>query len=691
MTFDEFAEKYNILLNEQQKEAAQTVDGPCLLLAVPGSGKTTVLVTRLGYMIYGCGIAPESILTLTYTVSATKDMSERYVKIFGNEHERQLEFRTINGVCARILIWYSSRIGRSSFDLESDEGQKIKRITRIYQDLTHQYPAESDIQEISTYITYIKNMMLEDEEIDKLGNDCEYPLRDIYNAYNRSLKTDQMMDYDDQMIYAYKILMSDPVALDYFRNKYRYICVDEAQDTSKIQHAIISLLAGKNGNLFMVGDEDQSIYGFRAAFPEALLDFEDEHPGAKILLMEENFRSNANIVSAADAFIQKNTMRHKKTLRAHRESGSTIEEIKVNDRYGQHKYLLEVARNCTEETAVLYRDNESVIPFIDLLDREGISFRVRNEELSFFSNKVVQDIVSILKFALDQRDAESFLKIYYKLGIYMTKEDAFRLVNMANGSSITDVGRKCKFMNKNTFQNFIDFCNDINHLKTVSPVYAIGYIENNMGYGRYLHSRHISSGKLEILRMIFRNVSRLDDALTRLDELKTIITNNFYDNDCKLVLSTIHSSKGLEYKNVYIIDVIDGVFPDKTYDNVYQLSKDERAVYEESRRVFYVGITRAKDNLFLFRTGAAATFINETHKQIHRSIDFNAHKKNKDIEDFAIYCDRFKEGGDVKHFKYGIGVIVAVKAPIVEIKFKKDIKKCDMKILYESNAIKFIL
>lgn len=691
MTFREFTEKYNISLNEQQSEAAQTIDGPCLLLAVPGSGKTTVLVTRLGYMLYGRGINPENILTLTYTVAATKDMSERFQKVFGNDFRDTLEFRTINGVCARILLWYSNKIGRSSFDLESDEGSRIKRITQIYQNLTRQYPSESDVQDISSAITYIKNMMLEDKEIDKMSDGCDYPLRAIYDAYNRSLRNDQKMDYDDQMVYAYKILMSDEGALEYFRNRYRYICVDEAQDTSKIQHMIIALLAGQKGNLFMVGDEDQSIYGFRAAFPEALLNFENDHPGAKVLLMEENFRSNANIVSAADSFIQRNTMRYKKTLKAHRDKGSSINEIKCNGRAGQYDYLLDVARDCAEETAVLYRDNESVLPLIDILDRNNISFRIKNAELSFFTHKVVQDIINIMKFALNPNDAESFMKIYYKLGLYMTKEDAFRLVNAASGENILKVGMRFKFSNKNVCQNFFELHHDVMHIKDKTPAYAINYIENTMGYGRYLYSRHIGTGKLEILKMIFRKSSSLVEGMKRLDELRDIVKNNPNNGECNFILSTIHSSKGLEYKNVYILDAIDGVFPDKVYDNVYQLSKDERSEYEEARRVFYVGMTRAKDNLFFFRTGAAATFINETHLQVHKSIDFNAHKKNTDVEDFAVYCDRFKEGGDVKHFKYGLGVIISVNAPVVEIKFKRDIKKCDMKVLYDSNAIKFIL
>ena len=225
--------------------------------------------------------------------------------------------------------------------------------------------------------------MLNEKEIQKLEEEAEIHLAAIYKEYCRQLREQQLMDYDDQMVYAYNMLRKIPELLAYFQEKYPYICVDEAQDTSKIQHAIIALLASKSENLFMVGDEDQSIYGFRAAYPEALLEFEQRHRGAKVLLMEENFRSDANIVAAADYFIQKNTLRHEKHMRASRESVQQIKEIPVGTRKAQYAYLAKVAEGCTTETAVLYREHECALPLIDLLERKGIPYRMRNAELTF--------------------------------------------------------------------------------------------------------------------------------------------------------------------------------------------------------------------------------------------------------------------------------------------------------------------
>lgn len=281
LTWSEFYNQFSIQLNEQQQSAVQSVTGPVLLLAVPGSGKTTVLVTRLGYMIFCRGIAPEKILTVTYTVAATKDMSERFASRFGQDLADRLEFRTINGICARVIQYYGRKTARTAFSLLTDEKRISAILSAIYQKAERVYPTEGDLKNVRTLITYIKNRMLNEKEIEALDETSEIRISAIYKEYCKHLRENQLMDYDDQMVYAYNMLRKIPWLLEYFQDQYPYICVDE----------------------------DQSIYGFRAAYPEALLEFEQHHPGANVLLMEENFRSDANIVQAADHFIQKNTLR----------------------------------------------------------------------------------------------------------------------------------------------------------------------------------------------------------------------------------------------------------------------------------------------------------------------------------------------------------------------------------------------
>ncbi|MBQ9346103.1 MAG: ATP-dependent helicase, partial [Oscillibacter sp.] len=424
MMNDTFTEKYISQLNDQQQEAVRAVDGAVLLLAVPGSGKTTVLVTRLGYMVYCCGIDPASILTMTYTVAATGDMKKRFASRFGAEYANRLEFRTINGVSSKIIQYYSENHSRrQAFALLEDEGELNRIIRQIHHDVNKEYAEASAVKDIRTGITYIKNMMIPDEELDRVDCGVEN-LPEIYRRYQEELKRRRAMDYDDQMCYAKRILETCPPVLDHFQERYRYLCVDEAQDTSKIQHTIIRILAEKYGNLFMVGDEDQSIYGFRAAWPDALMRFEQDHPGARVLLMERNYRSTEEIVAAANAFVSANRFRREKTIRATQGSGKQVRLVTASNREAQYQYLFHAAQTCQSETAALYRNNDSALPLIDLLERGGVPYNARKFEDTFFSHRLISDFRDIIRFASNPTDGQTFLRIYYKFGAPISKQAA---------------------------------------------------------------------------------------------------------------------------------------------------------------------------------------------------------------------------------------------------------------------------
>ena len=589
MEWKEFETTFSVKLNQQQKEAVQSTKGPVLLLAVPGSGKTTVLVTRLGYMIYCRNIPPESILTVTYTVAATKDMSERFAVRFGEDMAKRLEFRTINGICAMIIQYYGRRIGKTPFELVKDEKATTGMLIKICQDHGMGYPTESDLKNVRTLITYIKNMMLNEEELQKLEEESDIRIAGIYREYCRQMREQKLMDYDDQMLYAYNILRKDPGVLAYFQNRYPYICVDEAQDTSKIQHAIIALLAAGTGNLFMVGDEAQSIYGFRAAYPEALLSFEKKHSGAKVLLMEENFRSNAKIVEAADKFIQKNTLRHEKHMRAAREAGADIREISLKSRKAQYVYLMKAAQECTTgmagmsgseehrgradasvtETAVLYRDNECAIPLIDLLERKNIPYRMRNADLSFFTHRTVLDVQNIIRFAMDPKDTELFMQIYYRLKLFFNKKDALRYAQISQEKDMEVLDAALKYGNLEKYQedNIRNLKRQMVRILNMPGDEAVNQILTYMGYQDYLKKMGMNANKLETVKLIGSRVESPEKLLERLEELRTIIQEKVSDKDCPFILSTMHASKGLEYDTVYLLDVMDGILPEKVLAN----------------------------------------------------------------------------------------------------------------------------
>lgn len=602
MTDKEFIDKYGQKLNNEQIAAVRAVEGFVLLLAVPGSGKTTVLINRLGYMLYVKGIRPENILTLTYTVAATKDMARRFEEVFGRASSNLLEFRTINGICYEIIREYGRRIGKKPFDLITDDKLSGKILTDIYIDVMDEYPTESDIKNVRTLITYCKNMLLTEEEIKKRGEDEGLDLFKIYDRYNAELKARSLMDYDDQMIYAYRMLKSSSEMLSFFKNRYKYICVDEAQDTSKSQHMIISLLAGENGNLFMVGDEDQSIYGFRAAYPDALLNFEKDHRGARVLVMNKNYRSNAKIVETADLFIQKNFNRHNKHMCAEREASSEINYVTLKSRDSQYKYLFEMAGASDSGLAILYRDNESVIPLIDLLEREDFSYRIKSTDMSFFSNRVVVDIANILKFALNPSDPALFMNIYFKFQTYLRKPDAEKMIYIADRKhiGILDAAESID-LNGRVLGNVRSLRTHFRNMAMEPPVKALNRIDKYMGYGDYLKDNNIATNKLFILKMLAKKEKTIPGFLERLDLLRKILTEKREDYTAKLILSTIHSSKGLEYDNVVLMDVINGVFPGKMIKNFKSATPQEKRDYEEERRIFYVGITRAKDNLTILK------------------------------------------------------------------------------------------
>lgn len=620
LTLDEFIKEFHIMLNDQQLAAVQAIEEPTLLLAVPGSGKTTVLVTRIGYMVYCKGIAPEEILVVTYNVAAKSDMQRRCKKMFGEDLSMRVEFRTINGICAKAIAMYSRMVGKQAFELLSDEGEKARILAGIYQRIEHGFPSENDLSDLATRITYIKNRMLSKEEIARLNAECDYDLAKIYEAYRREMRARSLMDFDDQLVYAYTMFRSAPALLDAFWDLYSYIMVDEAQDTSKIQHAIIELLAGREHHLFMVGDEDQSIYGFRAAYPEALLSFEDRYPGARVLLMETNYRSDAGIVAAADAFIRQNSLRHEKHMRPWHQEAGTIRTIDIARRKGQYGYLLKVARNLMEKdaedqktTAVLYRDNESALPLIDLLEKQEIPYRIKNAEISFFSHRIVNDIRNIILFAADTTNTELFLQIYYKLQFFIKKADAEAICAQAKREEISVFDAALSYYGEGdwTAGKVKAMRTHMANMMREPADKALFRILNPMGYLDYVERSRLKNTKTEILQMLAQGEKSPLALVERLDALAEILRNKEDDKEAKLVLSTIHSSKGLEYDTVYLLDVADGLFPETVLTSYRSADKEEIAAYEEERRLFYVGVTRAKENLILFHAKTKSTFLEQ--------------------------------------------------------------------------------
>lgn len=599
MEFSQWKERYSLSLDEQQEQAVQAVDGPVLLLAVPGSGKTTVLVSRVGYLCLARGIPPEQILTMTYTVAAARDMRTRFTALFGEQAAQRLEFRTINGVCSQIIRTYERRLGRTAFTLLEDAGQRGALLGELYRAQTGEFAAESTVKALMTAVTYAKNQMLTGEELAQVQVEG-VEFSKIFRDYEQALRQSRRMDYDDQMVYALRILRQHPRILEEFQGRFRYFCVDEAQDTSRIQHRIIRMLAGQSQNLFLVGDEDQSIYGFRAAWPQALMEFRQIYPEGEVLLMETNYRSAGAIVEKADAFIQRNGSRHPKHMRASRPQGEPVRHVNLNDFGQQAHYLAQAAADCTESTAVLYRNNDSALPLIDLLERRGIPYACRQRESFFFTSPAVRDLTDVLCFALDGTDRERFLRIYYKLEVRVKRSILQeKLRRVPEGAPVLDALIDGGGVEPWQTGRLKALRTHLSKLPQLSSFAALQRIVKYMGYGDYLSGQGGDKSRVELLLALARQEPGVEGFLRRLEALRDTVETGGGDPACPFVLSTIHASKGLEYDRVFLIDAVDGIFPSVNPRKGNDLSDEERVALEEERRLFYVGATRARRQLVL--------------------------------------------------------------------------------------------
>ena len=696
MQKETFIKQYAAGLNPQQLAAVQAVHGPVLLLAVPGSGKTTVLVTRLGYMVLCCDVPPAQILTMTYTVAATHEMRGRFAARFGAELAGQMTFRTINGLSAVILQYYSRVYGRRQPELLTNEGDITRMLTDIWQQVNREFPTESTLKELRTAITYIKNMALADEEIEGLETDLAN-LPELYRRYQAALKRAGQMDYDDQMVFALQILRAAPPVLAYFQQRYKYFCVDESQDTSKIQHEIIRLLAGRSLNLFMVGDEDQSIYGFRAAYPQALMDFEQTYPGAQILLMEQNYRSTEPILEAANRFVARNRYRRPKTIAPTQGPGAPLQIVTVPRRADQLPFLFETAQHCDTGTAVLFRNHESALPIIDLCERRGIPYACKAVDQTFFTNKIVRDVTDIFTLAAHPADGETFLRCYYKFGVPVTRAQALFACNQAR-----QYGQGCwtALLNEDSIRPrtraaMADVADGLARLPKMAADDAVRFLADRLGYGKYLDKNGMDRTKLAVLEMLGAQEPTPRHLLRRLEKLRSIIQNHENPPGCRFLLSTIHSAKGLEYDRVILLDVLDGILPAKP--ELCCRTPGETQQYEEDRRLFYVAMTRARQQLVLFDCAAErSAFVDEVLSGLP------GQRKRRDAEPAGrrtpppavraplppVDVDSITAvGAHVRHAVFGPGTVESVAGRRVTVRFTAGPRTLDAQVVAERHLM----
>lgn len=696
MDHHQFQQKYNIQLNQQQYTAITRTDETTLLLAVPGSGKTTTLVARIGYLIHHCAVDPQHILTMTYTKAATRDMKNRYTSHFGDKN--QPGFTTINALCAGIIRKFEMKTGRSAFTLIHKDNDLTHILRQIHIEHTNEHPNPNTINDLKTQTTYCKNMMLGDEEIKKIEVDgTDFPV--VYQRYQQYKIDNRLMDFDDQLDYALRILKKNKDILDEYQNKYTHIHIDEAQDTSRLQHEIIRVLAGPNPNLFMVGDEDQSIYGYRAAYPKALLDFQHHYKDAVVLKLETNYRSTSLIVQCANQFIKANTNRHDKNMKSANETRTPIRHTELPGSPEQAGYLAGLAQGCTKETAVLYRFNDSSIPLIDLFHKKNIPYRCRENDSLFFSHYLVRDILDTLRFALEPGREDLFTSLYYKLGLIINKDmwgkalTAFR----ETGRPFLDTLENDWTLEAWRREKITELSAGLIRLGkpgAFDTTGAIEHIQDTLGYGKYLENKQNYKAKLRILKALAAQNPEPIGFLARMEELQEILKDASGDEKSSFILSTIHSSKGLEYDRVVLIDIQDGFFPSFREDQLGQLKEEDQELLEEERRLFYVAATRARKELEIVSSGKGLSFFTRGFLAIQdRILDpgkpsrYEAEEPQKktaarddrpakgyrgriqayDPGMLKIHAEKYVEGFLVDHLHLGRGMITAREGKTIQV------------------------
>ena len=696
MNYDAFRQKYNIALNPQQERAVRKVNGPALLLAVPGSGKTTVIVARVGYMMFCAGIRPENILTLTFSRAAASEMKQRFFAVFGADVAEQPRFGTIHSFCLSVIRKCEAAYGLHVPQLVTDTGSLIRK---VFIGEFYEVPTETTVNELSRNISYCKNMMIDGIRLEGIDMG-ELDFRRFYEEYEEYKHKNDLMDFDDQLLYAYRLLEEYPEMLDAIQDRYRYINIDEAQDTSLLQHNIIKKLSSKYENLFMVGDEDQSIYRFRAAYPEALLRFRNDHPEADIMLLETNYRCAENIVKAADRIIRTNKNRYEKNMKAERRNG-VIYETRLRDAGDQYTYLVRVLGEAAaqgREVAVLYRNNESAVPLIDLLEKEGIPFNTDTVML-FYDHDIVKDMICTLRLIINRRDLEAYKAVYYKLGLYTTRRQYLmvkeRIERNAPGT-VFEILAEAEERNDKRRQ-IREFGRELARLENLRPFDALREA-GGLFYRKWMEQKAAEGTetmrslehKLDTLLALSSEYGTIGEFISRVWQLargnanipKRSGRDGTEENRGEIsgatrgivTLSTIHSSKGMEFDKVVLIDMYQGILPSGRVSGAEFAADDG---YEEEVRLFYVALTRARDEIEvvtapkLFGKHLERSPFVDMLFENKRRIVYKKQKAAKQTVPDDGPGELYVAGTKLKHKYFGEGIIINRTGDIIRVRFEE--------------------
>lgn len=581
--------------NEAQTKAICHKNGPTMVLAGPGSGKTLVITRRVEYLIKKYGVRPEQILVITFTKVAAKEMRERFARITKDDRF-PVTFGTFHGIYYGILKW-AYRMNASNI---FSEEEKMMLLREVIAGMELEIEDEKEfLQGIASEIGQIKNNRLSLEEYES-SNCSDQMFCQIYEEYERRRKLLKKIDFDDMLVLCYELFQKRPDILQMWQKKFQYILIDEFQDINQVQYDVIRMLALPENNLFIVGDDDQSIYRFRGARPEIMLGFSKDYPNAKSIILDVNYRSTKAVVSAARRVIERNKNRYQKEIITVNEQGDNVHIQEVRHPVEESHYVREqiakavAAGTEPSQIAVLYRTNTEPRALVETFMEYHIPFQMKEHLPNLYEHFIGRDFQAYMRMALGGRDRGDFLMIMNRPNRYIGRDSVDR-------GEISFENLRKYYMEKDWMVDRIDQLEvDLKVISRMTPYAAIQYIRKSVGYDLFLNEYAIKRKmKLEDLQELIREMEE------RAKEFKTIeewfahiekyteelrlqaVTRT--ENRNAVSLMTFHAAKGLEYDTVFIIGANEDVTPYKKAELPEEM--------EEERRMFYVAMTRAKKHL----------------------------------------------------------------------------------------------
>ena len=673
-------------LNKQQEIAVKHIDGPMLVLAGAGSGKTKVLTSRIAYLIEH-GVRIENILSITFTNKAAKEMKDRVINLIGMD-AKGIQISTFHSLGLRIIKENYAKLGYKSNFVILDSDDTLTVIKKIMKELNLN-PKFYNARDIRNKISSAKNEMMSPKEYAKVEFDRN--IISVYESYNSKLLINNSVDFDDLLILPIKLFKMYPDVLRYYQDKYKYVLIDEYQDTNEAQYIFTKMLCNNHKNIFVVGDNDQAIYAFRGANYKNILNFEKDYPNAKVILLEENYRSTQNILDAANSVIKHNKMRKDKNLWCNNDIGSKVKYIKTDTDKEECEYVADKIKELHdnnisyEDIAILYRTNAQSRLIEEEMLKKGIPYRIVGS-FYFYNRKEIKDLLCYLRLINNHDDDVSLLRIINTPKRGIGEKTIESLTNKANMNKTSlfeaiDSGKELTF--KNLILNMEKECENITLTDMVELVLKDSGIREELVNEKFLEAE-IRLENLEEFKSITKGyeeeygVISLTDFLNEVSLVSDI--SEHQDSNNKVSLMTIHAVKGLEFDDVFIVGMEEGIFP-----HYNSINEGTLAAIEEERRLCYVAITRAKKNLWMLNARKRMLFGNTQLNMPSRFMD--------EIDSRYIECENnrtsfinktsnfvkgnmfrnddvsYSVGDHVHHDEFGEGVVVAADKTLITIAF----------------------